>query len=58
GVSVSVERLFSSLRHTVSDERASMTAKTIAVDMVTKEWLKSGLADDVDYTQFIKIRGN
>src|ERR1700761_9407813 len=31
-----------------TDERASMTAETIAVDVVTKEWLKSGLTDGVD----------
>ncbi|KAJ7740685.1 hypothetical protein DFH07DRAFT_751407, partial [Mycena maculata] len=50
GVSTSVEHLFSSVKHTLSDARSSMTAETAAVDIVTKEWLlKSGL----DYTKFI-----
>ncbi|KAJ7720756.1 hypothetical protein DFH07DRAFT_760713, partial [Mycena maculata] len=49
GVSISVEHLFSSVKHTLSDARSSMTAETAAVDIVTKEWLKSGL----DYTKFI-----
>lgn len=53
GVSISVERLFSSVKHTLSDARSSMTAETAAVDIVTKEWLKSGLAEDVDYMKFI-----
>jgi hypothetical protein len=55
GVSISVERLFSSLKHTLSDARSSMTAETASVDIVTKEWLKSGLAEGVNYTDFIKI---
>jgi hypothetical protein len=32
-----------------------MTAETASVDIVTKEWLKSGLAEGVNYTDFIKI---
>ena len=55
GVSISVERLFSSLKHTLSDARASMTAETASVDIITKEWLKSGLAEGVNYMDFIKI---
>ncbi|KAJ7357971.1 hypothetical protein DFH08DRAFT_687397, partial [Mycena albidolilacea] len=53
--SISVERLFSSLKHTLSDARSSMTAETMFVDIVTKEWLKSELAEGVNYTDFIKI---
>ncbi|KAJ7768651.1 hypothetical protein DFH07DRAFT_736314, partial [Mycena maculata] len=49
GVSISVEHLFSSVKHTLSDARSSMTAETAAVNIVTKEWLKPGL----DYTKFI-----
>ncbi|KAJ7775629.1 hypothetical protein DFH07DRAFT_732340, partial [Mycena maculata] len=49
GVSISVEHLFSSVKHTLLDARSSMTAETAAVDIMTKEWLKSGL----DYTKFI-----
>jgi hypothetical protein len=51
GVSISVEHLFSSLKHTLSDAQSSMTAETASVDIATKEWLKSG----VNYTDFIKI---
>ncbi|KAJ7742359.1 hypothetical protein DFH07DRAFT_750529, partial [Mycena maculata] len=49
GVSISVEHQFSRVKHTLSDARSSMTAETAVVDIVTKEWLKSGL----DYTKFI-----
>ncbi|KAJ7808721.1 hypothetical protein B0H14DRAFT_3482044 [Mycena olivaceomarginata] len=55
GVSISVECLFSSLKHTLSDARSSMTAETASVDIVTMECLKSGLAEGVNYTDFIKI---
>ncbi|KAJ7742345.1 hypothetical protein DFH07DRAFT_777762 [Mycena maculata] len=41
------------VKHTLSDARSSMTAETAAVDIVTKEWLKSGLAQGVDYMKFI-----
>jgi hypothetical protein len=54
-VSISVERLFSSLNHTLSDARESMTAEMASVDIVTKEWLRSGLAEGVNYTDFIRI---
>ncbi|KAJ7348278.1 hypothetical protein DFH08DRAFT_698178 [Mycena albidolilacea] len=55
GVSISVEHLFLSLKHTLSDALSSMTAETVSVDIFTKEWLKSGLAEGVNYTDFIKI---
>jgi hypothetical protein len=55
GVSISAECLFSSLKHTLSNARSSMTAETASVDIVTKEWLKSGLAEGVDYMEFIRI---
>jgi hypothetical protein len=45
GVSISVERLFSSLKHTLTDSRSSMTALTASLDIVTKAWLKSGLGE-------------
>jgi len=34
-----------------------MTAEMVSVDIVTKEWLKEGLAEGVNYTDFIKIKG-
>ncbi|KAJ7733058.1 hypothetical protein DFH07DRAFT_755057 [Mycena maculata] len=52
GVSISVECLFSSVKHTLLDACLSMTAET-AVDIVTKEWLKSGIVPGVDYMKFI-----
>jgi hypothetical protein len=55
GVSISVERLFSSVKHTLSDARSSMTVETASVDFVTKEWLKLGLSQGVNYMDFIKI---
>jgi hypothetical protein len=41
GVTISVECLFSSVKHMLSDARSSMTAETISMDIVTKEWSKS-----------------
>ena len=49
GVSISVERLFSSSKHTLSDSRSSMTAESASKTVVAKEWLKQGLGDGVDY---------
>jgi uncharacterized protein YqiB (DUF1249 family) len=54
-VSISVEHLFSSLKHTLSDAQSSMTVETASVDIATKEWLKLGLTEGVNYTDFIKI---
>jgi hypothetical protein len=31
------------------------TQETASVDIATKEWLKSGLAEGVKYTDYIKI---
>jgi hypothetical protein len=55
GVSISMEWLFSSLKHTLTDSRSSMTALIAPLDIVTKAWLKFGLSEDVNYTDFIKI---
>ncbi|KAL4256202.1 Ribonuclease H-like superfamily protein [Pleurotus pulmonarius] len=49
GVSVSVERLFSSSKHTVSDTRSSLHAISASKSIVTKDWLKRGLGDGVAY---------
>jgi hypothetical protein len=58
GVSISIEHLFSSVKHTLSDARSSMFAETVSVDIVTKEWLKLGLGQGVKYTDFIKIHND
>ena len=55
GVSIGVERLFSSCGHTLTDARASMTAETAAKTIVAKEWLRCGLAEDVDYLDGVSI---
>jgi hypothetical protein len=52
GVSISVEHLFPSLKHTLSDAWSSMTVQTASMDIVTKQWLKLGLAERVNYTGF------
>lgn len=55
GVSISCERLFSSVKRTLADSRSSMTAKTASVDIVTKEWLKAGLAEGLDWAASLKL---
>ncbi len=52
-VSISVERLFSSVKRTLTDSRSSMTAETASLDIITKEWLKCGLAEGVDYMAYL-----
>ncbi|KIJ06441.1 hypothetical protein PAXINDRAFT_87244, partial [Paxillus involutus ATCC 200175] len=58
GVSVSVERLFSSTKHTLSDSRSSMTAITASKTVITKEWLRKGLGEDINYLANISIHHN
>ncbi|CAK5282924.1 unnamed protein product [Mycena citricolor] len=55
GVSISVERLFLSLRHTLKESRMSMTPEKIAMSVSTKEWIKSGLNEGLHYTDFIRM---
>jgi hypothetical protein len=54
-VSVSVERLFSSSKHTLSDLHSSMTADTASTTIITKEWLKLGFGDGIDYLAGISM---
>ena len=49
GVSISGKHLFLSSKHTLSDLRSSMTAKSASKTVVVKEWLKKGFRDDVNY---------
>ncbi|KAJ7813740.1 hypothetical protein B0H14DRAFT_2604649 [Mycena olivaceomarginata] len=44
GVTIAVERLFSSMKHTLMDDRTSMIPENSSTCIVTKEWLKPGLA--------------
>ncbi|EIW59258.1 uncharacterized protein TRAVEDRAFT_121626, partial [Trametes versicolor FP-101664 SS1] len=55
GVSIAVERLFSSCRHTLSDSRSSLSADSASKTVITKEWLKRGFGDDVNYLEHISI---
>jgi hypothetical protein len=55
GVSISVERLFSSSKHTLSDSRSSLSAESASKTVVTKEWLKKGFGDGVDYLDNVRI---
>jgi hypothetical protein len=56
GVSISVERLFSSSKHTLSDSRSSMTAESASKTVVVKEWLKKGFGDGVNYLDGFRIQ--
>ena len=50
-VSVSVERLFLSSKHTLSESRSSMTAKSASITIICKEWLKLGYGEGINYLQ-------
>jgi hypothetical protein len=56
GTSISVERLFLSLQHTMSEERGSMTAETIRMAVLIKEGIKSGLMDSHRFTDYVKVQ--
>ncbi|KIK72876.1 hypothetical protein PAXRUDRAFT_179739, partial [Paxillus rubicundulus Ve08.2h10] len=54
-VSISVERLFSSSKHTLSDSRSSLTAESTSLTVISKEWLKLGYGDRIDYLQGVTV---
>ncbi|KAF9231811.1 hypothetical protein BU15DRAFT_55711 [Melanogaster broomeanus] len=54
-VSVFVQRLFSSSKHTLSDARSSMIAETASATMITKEWLKLGFGQGIHYLNGVSI---
>ena len=56
GVSISVERLFSSSKHTLSDSRSSLTAQSASKTVIAKEWLKKGLGEGVNYLDNVRAR--
>lgn len=58
GVSVSVERLFSSSKHTMSDTRSSLLASSASKTVVSKHWLKRGLGADIHYLDEVSIWNN
>jgi len=55
GVSISVERLFSSSKHTLSDARSAMTAESASKTVVAKEWLKKGLGVGINYLDDVHV---
>jgi hAT family C-terminal dimerisation region len=55
GVSISVERLFSSSKHTLSDARSAMTAESASKTIVAKEWLKKGFGVGINYLDDVRI---
>ena len=55
GVSISVERLFSSGKHMLSDSCSAMTAESASKTVVAKEWLKKGLRVGINYLDDLRI---
>jgi hypothetical protein len=53
GVSIAVERLFSSSKHTMVDARSSMAASTASSTIVMKELLNADFGEGVDYLEGI-----
>jgi len=49
GVSISIERLFSSSKHTLLDAQSSLSAESALKTVVAKEWLKKGFGEGVNY---------
>ncbi|KAF7358398.1 hypothetical protein MVEN_00889900 [Mycena venus] len=54
-IEVTVECLFSSSKHTMSDARSSMVVATASATVVAKELLKAGFGEGLDYLQGITI---
>ncbi|KIK73171.1 hypothetical protein PAXRUDRAFT_179078, partial [Paxillus rubicundulus Ve08.2h10] len=54
-VSVSVEQLFSSSEHTLSDSCLSLTAESASLMVISNEWLKLGYGDGIDYLQGVTV---
>jgi hypothetical protein len=55
GVSISVEQLFSSSKHTLSDTRSSLMAMSASKTVVVKEWLKKGYGAGVNYLNDVHV---
>jgi hypothetical protein len=55
GVSISVEWLFSSNKHTLSDVCSAMTAESTSKTVVAKEWLKKGLGVGINYLDDVHV---
>ncbi|KIK73617.1 hypothetical protein PAXRUDRAFT_177949, partial [Paxillus rubicundulus Ve08.2h10] len=55
-VSVSVEWLFSSSKHTLSDSCSSLMVESASLTIISKEWLKLGYGDGIDYLQGVAVQ--
>ncbi|KAJ7697904.1 hypothetical protein B0H17DRAFT_927942 [Mycena rosella] len=55
GVSITVERLFSSSNAWFSDAQLSMAASTASLTVVTKKLLNTGFREGLDYLEGITI---
>jgi hypothetical protein len=55
GVSIFIECLFLSSKHTLSNVHSSMTAESMSKAITTKEWLKKGFGYKVHYLENIHI---
>ncbi|KAJ7362501.1 hypothetical protein DFH08DRAFT_799533 [Mycena albidolilacea] len=55
GVIIAVKQLFSSMKHTLTDDRTSMTPENSSMCIIKKERLKSRLCDGLDWTQLLNI---
>jgi hypothetical protein len=55
GVSISIKRLFSSSKHTLSNAHSSMTAESASKTVIAKEWLKKGFGVGINYLNDVHI---
>jgi len=58
GVSISVEWLFSSSKHTLSNAHSSMMVESTSKTITAKEWLKKGFGYEVHYLENVRILGD
>jgi hypothetical protein len=54
-ISIAVECLFSSSKHTLSNSHSSMTAETTSTAVLMRELLKLGLSDRIQYLDGVSI---
>jgi hypothetical protein len=55
GVSISVEQLFSSSKHTLSNAHSAMMVESASKTVVAKEWLKKGFGVGINYLDDVRI---
>ena len=55
GVRISVEQLFLSSKHVLSNAHSAMTAESASRTVVAKEWLKKGFGVGINYFDDVRI---